>query len=127
MSGAPRNILLIEDAPQVAGILVSKLTREGHQVVWTRKRAQALEALSAGAFDLILLSTTLLPERNAWELLSELKSGGPAGAPVLMLLEAEEQPLSEKALSMGAAGVIQKPFKPTQVAKQVRELFAARA
>lgn len=103
----------------MAGILVSKLGREGHAVTWVRSRAAALEALARGPFDLVLLSTYLLPERNAWELLPELRSR--TQAPLLMLLEAEEGGLRERALSSGATGIILKPFKPTQVAQVVRE------
>ena len=122
MAEGARRILLIEDAPQVAGILVSKLGREGHKVAWVRGRTAALEALSTGSFDLIVLSTYLLPERNAWELLDELR--GKVGAPIFMLLEAEEAGLEARAREHGAAGIILKPFKPTQVAKSARESFA---
>ena len=114
-----RRILIVEDAPQVAGILVSKLGREGHQVRWVRDGAHARQALAAEPADLVLLSTTLLPERNAWELLPELRALCPM---VVMLLEAEESALRDKALGLGAADVILKPFKPTVVARQIREL-----
>ena len=104
----------------MANILVSKLTREGHEVLWKRDREQALAALS-GSFDLILLSTDLNPERNAWELLGELKAR--TAAPVVMLLEADEAPLEAQAAAKGACGAIIKPFKPTVVAKRVRDLL----
>ena len=117
-------ILLIEDAPQVAGILVSKLGREGYRLTWKRNRAEALAALDAADFDLVLLSTYLLPERNAWRILDEVKAHPRrGGVPVVMLLEAEEAAERERAMSSGAAGVIMKPFKPTQVAKAVKSLL----
>ena len=70
-----RNILIVEDAPQVAGILVSKLTREGHAVHWVRTKSAAHETLLDKSYDLILISTYLLPERNAWTLLEEIVAG----------------------------------------------------
>ncbi len=115
-----KKILLIEDAPQVANILVFKLNREGHEVTWTRDREKGLAAL-ASAFDLILLSTYLLPERNAWETLADLKAR--TTTPVVMLLENEEAHLEGQAVEKGAIAVILKPFKPTVVAKRVRDLL----
>ena len=116
-----KRILLIEDAPQVANILVSKLTREGHAVTWRRNRDQALEAVGGEPFDLTLLSTDLLPERNAWQLLPELLAA--SSAPIVMLLQTEEAALKPQALAQGARDVIIKPFKPTVVAKQVKDLL----
>lgn len=115
-----KKILLIEDAPQVANILVSKLSREGHEVSWRRTREQALGALGA-SFDLILLSTDLPPEHNSWKILPELKAL--SAAPVVMLLQAEEAALKTSALAQGASDVIIKPFKPTVVAKRLKELL----
>ncbi len=121
MGPMAKRILLIEDAPQVAGILVAKLAREGHEVAWKRNRAEALAALEQ-PFDLILLSTDL-DARNAWEVLSELKAG--TRTPIVMLLETEEASLDPEALRQGACGVILKPFKPTVVARKVREWLEA--
>lgn len=119
----PKRILLVEDAPQVANILVSKLTREGHAVTWRRDRNEALEAVRGGEmFDLTLLSTDLNGQRNAWQLLAELLAASPT--PVVMLLQNEEAGLKTQALVSGARDVIIKPFKPTVVAKQVKELLA---
>ena len=117
-----KNILLIEDAPQVAGILIAKLQREGHSLQWVRNDDAAMEALKGGRFDLILLSTYLLPKRNAWELLQALKTRHAPETAVVMLLESEEMALRDRALAEGAVDVIQKPFKPTVVAKLIREL-----
>ena len=110
-----KKILLVEDAPQVAGILISKLEREGHSVKWVRNRIEALNTLTESAFDLIKLSTYLLPLRDAWILLGELKD---QPTPVVFLLETEEIHLKERALSSGAGSVIQKPFKPTAPASK---------
>lgn len=116
-------ILLVEDAPQVAGILVSKLSREGHEVFWKRDRVQALAALS-DPWDLILLSTDL-PGRNAWELLPEMKAA--TSSPVVILLETDEAHLESASLGRGARAVILKPFKPTIVARRLREILEASA
>lgn len=116
-----KRLLIVEDAPQVANILVSKLTREGYEAVWKRSRSEALAELSA-SWDLILLSTDL-PQRDFWEALRDIKSR--TETPVILLLESEEASLEPQALTRGACGVILKPFKPTVVAKRVRELLQA--
>jgi len=115
-------ILLADDAPQVAGILLAKLTREGHRVRWVRSSEAARLALAQAPCDLVLLSTSLAPPGAAWVLLAELRG---AGRRVGMLLEAEEAPERERALGQGACLVILKPFKPTVVARQLAELAPA--
>ncbi len=117
------DILLIEDAPQVAGILISKLGREGYKLEWRRTRAEARAALDAGSYSLILLSTYLLPGRDAWQILEDVKAHPrQGGVPTIMLLDAEEADQRERALAAGASGVIMKPFKPTAVARVVRSV-----
>ena len=110
-------ILIIEDAPQVSNILESKLTREGHEPKCVRTREQTLTSLDTG-FDLILLSTDL-PD-DPWALLAELTA---RNLRVVMLLETDEKDQEGKARQKGACGIIIKPFKPTVVAKQVKELL----
>lgn len=112
-------ILLVDDAPQVAGIIVSKLGREGFEVIWKRDGESALEFLKDRRPDLVMLAT-YLEKRNAWEVLRTLRARQPE-LPVLMILEQEEAGETARAKALGCADCIVKPFKPTALARTVRE------
>ncbi len=114
----PKRIVIIEDAPQVANILLSKLGREGHRPLWKRDWKEGLE--EARRADLILLSTDL-PRKDFWEGLAALKAA--STAPILAVLETDEAGSEAKARELGAAGAIVKPFKPTVVARRVADLL----
>lgn len=114
-------ILLIEDAPQIAKILIAKLTMEGYEVIWKRDGDSALEHILETSVQLVLLSTDL-GKKNAWDVLRKLTSNHP-NIPVLMLLEQEEAEEEIRAKQEGSKGCIIKPFKPTVVAKTIKTIL----
>jgi len=115
------SILLIDDAPQVAGIIISKLGREGFEVIWKRDRDSAFQALQERTPQLIFLST-YLEKRNAWEIADELRRTHP-NIPMVMLLEQEESEHETRARALGCADCIIKPFKPTALARTIRDVL----
>ncbi|MBI4051642.1 MAG: response regulator [Elusimicrobia bacterium] len=116
-----RSILLIDDAPQVAGIISAKLKRESLDVVWKRDADSALQYLSQTHINLIILSTAL-EQKNAWRLLKELRHLY-SDIPILMLLEQEETQEQSRAKALGCADCIIKPFKPTSLARTVKSIL----
>jgi len=52
-------VLLVEDEPNIASIIVFKLEREGHQVRWESSASTVLDAAAATAPDLVLLDSSL--------------------------------------------------------------------
>ncbi|MBI4056316.1 MAG: response regulator [Elusimicrobia bacterium] len=114
-------ILVVEDAPQVAGIIVSKLEREGFKLLWKRDGDSAQDSLNTFHPELILLSTTL-EKRDAWEVLEKFCHQHPP-IPVVMILEQEEASEQNRAKAMGCHSCIIKPFKPTSLAKTVKAIL----
>lgn len=115
-------VLLIEDEPNIASIIIFKLQREAHEVRWEPGASGVLGAADAMQPDLILLDSSL-PDGDAFELLAAL---GPRG-PVVMMTEFRDTGTPERARQAGAAGVVEKPFKPTQLARLVAQLTLAPA
>ena len=114
-------ILLLEDAPQVARIISDKLRREGFSVVWKRNLQEAKEHLRTQPADLILLAATSAG-REPGDFSDAIKSLAPSNAPrVILLLENEQSQEVERAKALGFWDCILKPFKPTQLAKKVRQ------
>ena len=107
------DLLLVESEPLVGRILAHKLRREGHAVTWQR----APEA-GTPASDVALVEVGRGGGSIAW-------TTGAAAPRVgwLAICEQDDDEGARRAVRAGAAGVIRKPFKPTEVAAKVRTLL----
>jgi len=115
-------VLLVEDEPNIASIIVFKLEREGHQVRWESSASTVLDAARMTQPDLVLLDSSL-PDGDPFILLSAL-SPSPA---VVMMTEFRDAVTPNRALAAGALATVEKPFKPTQLARLVAQLVPAPA
>lgn len=66
-------ILLVENHEDTLVYLAKYMNRRGHEVISTRNKQQALEALSANAVD-VLISDIGLPDGDGWELMREVQA-----------------------------------------------------
>lgn len=115
-------VLLVEDEPNIASIIVFKLQREGHEVRWEASAAAAVSAAAAFAPHLVLLDSTL-PDADAFAVMARFR---PA-AQVVMLTEFRDTSTPARARQEGAVATVEKPFKPTQLARLVAQLTTAAA
>jgi DNA-binding response OmpR family regulator len=115
-------VLLVEDEPNIASIIIFKLEREGHQVRWERGAATAVAAAEAMKPNLVLLDSSL-PDGDALSLLPTLA----AARPVVMMTEFRDAVTPGRARAAGAVATVEKPFKPTQLARLVGQLVTAEA
>ena len=115
-------VLLVEDEPNIGSIIVFKLEREGHQVRWETSAVAVLGAVQALQPDLVLLDSSL-PDGDAFVLLTSLV----LDHPVVMMTEFRDTTTPERARAAGAVATVEKPFKPTQLARLVAQLVPATA
>jgi DNA-binding response OmpR family regulator len=113
-------VLLVEDEPNIASIIIFKLEREGHQVGWESSATNVLAAAGSAVPDLVLLDSTL-PDGDPFVLLRALA----ARSPVVMLTEFRDAVTPQRARAAGAVATVEKPFKPTQLARLVAQLTTA--
>jgi DNA-binding response OmpR family regulator len=113
-------VLLVEDEPNIASIIIFKLEREGHRVRWEAGAATAVATAQLMNPDLVLLDSSL-PDGDALALLPALTSA----RPVVMMTEFRDSVTPARARAAGAAAVVEKPFKPTQLARLVGQLVGA--
>jgi DNA-binding response OmpR family regulator len=113
-------VLLVEDEPNIASIIVFKLEREGHQVRWEASATTVIKAADEFGPELVLLDSTL-PDGDPFALLQRLISH----SPVVMLTEFRDEATPRRAQKEGAVATVQKPFKPTQLARLVAQLAPA--
>jgi DNA-binding response OmpR family regulator len=115
-------VLLVEDEPNIASIIIFKLEREGHQVRWEASAGAVPAAADATQPELVLLDSSL-PDGDPFILLTMLAPR----APVVMMTEFRDAVTPQRARSAGAVATVEKPFKPTQLARLVAQLVPATA
>ncbi|MEN6586775.1 MAG: response regulator [Sulfuricella sp.] len=103
----PRNtILVVEDNPQAAKLLSLYLLQAGHEVLVASNGCQALQ-LAAECLPLAITLDILLPDKDGWQVLSELKSSPVTrDIPVVIVSVLDRQALGFR---LGAADYLVKP------------------
>ena len=109
-------ILIVDDEQFVRDLLEKVLRRRGHDVVVVGDADQALNALGAAAFDL-LLTDVVMPGMDGFDLLRRVKSAYPQIKVIVLTGYARKQSISDFLL-YGADEYLSKPF-------QVHELISA--
>ncbi len=103
-----KTILIIEDEPTLQKALTKSLEAEGFKIENALDGETGLNKSLASPPDLILLDL-VLPQKNGFEVLSELKSDEKTKrVPVLVLTNLENANDVEKAISLGATGYLVK-------------------
>jgi two-component system, OmpR family, response regulator VicR len=115
-------VLLVEDEPNIASIIIFKLEREGHQVRWESSALAVPAAAETTQPELVLLDSSL-PDGDPFVLLTLLAEHGP----VVMMTEFRDAVTPLQARAAGAVATVEKPFKPTQLARLVAQLVPAPA
>ena len=113
-------VLVVEDEPNIGGIIVFKLEREGHEVRWETAADSAWLAAQNWPHELALLDSSL-PDGDSLFMLDRMKQY----SPVVMLTEFRDEQTPKEAVARGATATISKPFKPTQLARLVAQLAPA--
>jgi two-component system copper resistance phosphate regulon response regulator CusR len=114
------HILIVEDEPQMAGLLTRGLEEESYQVSVARDGRAALEIAAVQAFDVILLDVTL-PRMDGLEVARQLR-GREEETPVLMLTARDALGDIVKGLDAGADDYLTKPFSFVELLARMRAL-----
>lgn len=115
-------ILYVEDEPDIQA--VAQLALElvgGFRVKLCPDGLQALQAVAEFSPDLILLDV-MMPGLSGPQTLERLRANGVMTPVVFMTAKVRSDEVQEF-LSLGALGVIAKPFDPMQLADEVRRFW----
>jgi two-component system alkaline phosphatase synthesis response regulator PhoP len=114
-------ILLVEDQPDIAVVVVDLLTAEGH-VVQVATDGDAGLAMAIGeAFDLLILDV-MLPGRDGFGICRALRERGFDG-PILILSAKSQIPDRVRGLRIGADDYLLKPFDPDELSARIAALL----
>jgi DNA-binding response OmpR family regulator len=114
-----RRILVVDDEPDIAGLISFCLTRNDYRVRVATDAHQGLDELHRDPPDLLLLDL-MLPGMTGWELLREIRRRPRfASLPVVMLSARQEGEDRLNADRLGAADYITKPFSPSDLVRRI--------
>jgi DNA-binding response OmpR family regulator len=114
------HILIVEDEPDMAGLLTRGLEEESCQVSIARDGRAALELSAMQAFDVILLDV-MLPQMDGLEVARQLRRREEE-TPVLMLTARDALGDIVKGLDAGADDYLTKPFSFVELLARMRAL-----
>lgn len=124
MSDALQTILYVEDDPDIQMVAQIALEVVGGLVLHTFSNGNDAVAAAPSLKPDLLLLDVMMPGIDGPMTLSELrKLPGTASTPVIFMTAKVQAAEIDHYKSLGALGVIAKPFDPMQLAVQVRQLY----
>lgn len=114
-------LLVVEDEPDLARVIVRRLKEEGYGVDLAGDGEQALGFVNVVKYDGIILDQ-LLPVRDGLSFLKEIRNRGDS-TPVLILTALDALEAKVKGLDAGADGYLTKPFAFEELFARVRALL----
>jgi two-component system copper resistance phosphate regulon response regulator CusR len=114
-------ILVIEDEAKSAAYLSKGLCESGFVVDVSGDGESGLELARHGGYDLVVLDV-MLPRRDGWSVLAELRRGG-AATPVILLTARDRVQDRVRGLEEGADDYLVKPFAFSELLARIRSVL----
>lgn len=116
-------ILYIEDNEQNFYLVKVLLSTRDYEVIWARDGQEGIDKAEQSGPDLILLDIQL-PVMDGYEVASRLRSKPElTGIPIVAVTSYAMASNSDKALSAGCNGYIEKPIDPDTFLAQIDKYF----
>lgn len=113
-------VVVVEDEPQILGLVISALSNAGYDAVGAASAHHALEAIASRKPALVVLDLGL-PDRDGVELIRDLRSWSTLPVLVLSARSAEDSKIA--ALDAGADDYLAKPFGVGELLARVRAML----
>jgi len=120
-SGRGSVILAVDNAVMFLNTMQKYLKDDPYDLHCLTSCAEALEYLDRNRPDAILLDVEM-PEMDGYELARRIKSGGHK-APIIFITAHFDDKYVDKAIEVGAAGLLIKPLCPTKLREKLREVI----
>ncbi len=123
---AKRTILVVDDSAEIAR-LVSKILGKSYRILIAEDGEEGLQRAVAELPDLVLLDLNL-PKLDGWEVCRRLKGDAKTrGIPVVIMTADESTPDdADRALRLGAAEYLIKPFVREVLMHNIERILAGR-
>lgn len=120
---AGRDVLLVDDDPELRALVTLILEDAGHRVRSAGDGREALEAVERGLPDLILLDMRM-PVMNGWEFAAAFHERWDKRRPIVVLTAAENP--RARAAEIDAEGWLGKPFAADELLDAVQRFALPR-
>ncbi|MDD3486922.1 MAG: response regulator [Candidatus Moranbacteria bacterium] len=119
-----KKILIVEDDRALQAALEETLEQEGFETVGAFDGEEGTQKAKDEKPDLILLDI-ILPKKNGYEVLADLKNGEEQDIPVMIMTNLEEIDNIQKALDLGAKTfMIKSDFSLKDIVEKIKEYFS---
>lgn len=119
----PKKIIIIEDEPDISGLVVHYLAQEGYKVNTCADGIEGLRRVKADRSDLLILDL-MLPGLDGIEICKRLRTDPTtSNLPILMLTAKGEESDKIVGLELGADDYLTKPFSPKELVARVKALL----
>ncbi len=116
----PARVAVVEDDQVTAALVQHRLKKEGFEISLFADGSDALGAIQAGDFDLVILDVKV-PGMDGFELLERLRADPRNEATPIMMLTAMGSEMDVvRGLDLGANDYVLKPFSPSELVARVR-------
>ena len=119
------SVLIVDDDDNIR--LITHMSLEGltsWKIREARSGKEALKCLASELPDLILLDV-MMPDMTGMDLMGQARTQHGDNLPLIIFMTAKVQASEiEKYRSLGAAGVIMKPFDPMKLPEQIEQAVA---
>ena len=118
-----KTVLVVDDSGFARRVLRRMLEDAGFQVEEANGGGEAMQKYQKAKPDIVLLDI-VMTDMGGLEVLQKLKEIDPAVS-VLMATADIQKLTKDEAIKAGAAGVVNKPFKPEEVLGEVRRITSS--
>jgi DNA-binding response OmpR family regulator len=123
MVKAPKTILVVDDDPEILGMLQLRLENRGYKVLTAADGKEALAMAKRSRPHLMILDV-MMPAKNGWEVARALKQDPVTEDIKILMLTAIGASVNELTSPLyGADAHLDKPFKFDELEKQVATLL----
>jgi DNA-binding NtrC family response regulator len=116
-----KRILIVDDEPNVRLNYRITLELEGYQVEETGLSTEALKKLKVEKFDLAILDMRM-PRMGGLDLLAAMRAQR-VRTPAIIITAFSDVPNAVRAIQLGASDFLQKPLRPEDLRRVVREVL----
>jgi DNA-binding response OmpR family regulator len=117
-------LLIVEDDRRIAMALALRLQNAGHEVIQAFDAMSGVEAAIQHQPDLILMDINL-PGGSGLIAAQRIQSVVSKLMPIIFLTASQQPELRQKALALGAAGFLQKPYDPRELLNTIQNALLA--
>lgn len=127
MAGTTKTALVVDDEPDIVGIVKKILEAEGFEVLCANDGLEVFGLLKQRIPDLLIIDR-MMPGMNGTDVVARLKeSSRTSSIPVIMLTSMDKFDDVSDGYKQGADGYITKPFTKTQIVNGVNVVLASRS